>query len=118
MQGTLKQEHHSVYKRLGGVSASDISTSQYTTITLSESIDNYELIRLNTSYYATGMPDYGGVTLSKDMLRASNNEPITVFRFDNSYRFNVKYISDTQLAVILSGQSSVNNCLSIHGIMT
>lgn len=104
---------------LGGASSTNISTSTFTNITI-DSIAPYTLIHLNTSYYTAGRPNYGGITMSVAQLRHYSAEAFTVARFDNSnnyYRFSIKYVNDTTLAVMFIGTQSANNCLSIHAIL-
>jgi len=101
---------------LGGAISTNISTSGYTNITI-DSIAPYTLIHFNTSYYVAGRPNYGGITLSVAQIRNYRSEAFTVARVDNSYRFNIKYVNDTTLAVMVAGTQGANNCLSIHAIL-
>ena len=102
--------------KLGG--ACSLSTSSFTNYTMS-SIAPYFFIRINTSYSANGLPDYGGVTISVEELRRAVSEPIYIYTMhDVAYEFAIKYIDDTTITVKqTSGTSATTRCISIHGVL-
>jgi hypothetical protein len=101
---------------LGGVSSTNVSTTSFTNITIN-SIAPYTLLHLNTSYYTTGRPNYGGITLSVAQLRYYHTEIITLQEYNDQYHFAIKYVNDTTLGVKYTGTQVANSCLSIHAIL-
>ena len=114
--GNITGKPSTKWTLLGGF-ASTSFTSTYKNTTLSASMSGYGLIRMNTSYYAAGLPDYGGITASYEQIKAATNEPLVVCKFDGQYRFHIKYVNDTTLAISVAGTTGANNCLSIHGLL-
>lgn len=112
---TLTSKLTPKWVKLGGAASADLSTSGFTNITVSD-LSKYILIRLNCSYYTSGLPDYGGATVSYSELKTATYEPITVYGGTVSYRFSVKYVNDTTLAIRATGTGN-NDCISVHGIL-
>jgi len=104
---------------LGGISGAELDGSNFTPLVLNDSVENYRLIRLNTSYYKAGLPDYGGVTVSTTELKRATAEPI--FAVDthdtNGSVYQIKFVDATTLSVKSNNSSASTRCLSVHGIL-
>ena len=104
------------WQPLGG--ACSLNTSSYTNYTIS-SISPYFFVRINTSYYSAGLPDYGGVTISVAQLRSANSEGIYVYSGLENWSVVIKYVNDTTLSIKQGGTAGSNavRCFSIHGVL-
>ena len=99
---------------LGG--ACNLNTSGFTNYTISN-INSYLFIRINISYYASGLPDYGGVTIPVAGFKSATSESYLIQRFNDAFRLEVRYVNDTTIAVHQAGgNSSANDCVSVHGV--
>lgn len=95
----------------------NLNTSNATNYTISN-IDSYVLIRINISYYTSGLPDYGGITIPIAELRAARSEPIEISRVDNIFYLQVVYTNDTTISVRqVGGNSDPTACFSVHGVL-
>lgn len=101
---------------LAGIKSSDLMADTYNNVTLAQNINSFSLLRISTSYYTSGLPDYGGITTSTLELKAFSAEYIVVTNALDFY-FTVKYVNDITLAVKFFGDASATKCLSIHGIL-
>lgn len=118
---TIKKLQTPKWTLLAGVKSSDLVGDGYNTVTLSESIEHFSLLRINTSYYTNGISDYGGETISVSELKAIPSSEILLvssFHTNLPFTFAVKYVNDTTVSVkLFNGTSANNKCLSIHGIL-
>ena len=117
---SIKKLLNSKWTYLGGCKSTDLPEEGSYTLTLNQSMDNFLLILINTSYYPQGKPIYGGLTLSPNALSIS--EPSLVKnQYDISnpegYIFSVYKITSTSLRVKFTGTKSNTACLSVHGIL-
>lgn len=107
------------YAHLGGISGAELDGSNFTPLVLNDSVENYRLIRLNTSYYKAGLPDYGGITISTTELKRATAE--SIFAVDtheaNGAVYQIKFVDATTLSVKSNNSSTPTRCLSVHGIL-
>ena len=107
------------YAFLGGISGAELNGTNRTNFSLNISINKYRLIRLNTSYYKAGLPDYGGATVSVQELKQAINEPIYVAdtRSGTGYSYAVRYVNETTLSAASTNATASTQCLSVHGLL-
>lgn len=116
---TIKKLNKSLNVYLGGWSTLEIGTTSRKRVTLNESMNHFALLRLNTSYYTGGAPDYGGVTISPAWFTYHSDEPIIVAHFNGEYHFKVYWVNATTIGVscVDSGSGNSTHCLCVRGIL-
>jgi len=103
---------------LCGIDSTGLTTDSYTNVTLNKSIKEFRLIRIFCSYYASGLPDWGGVTISTEYLREFKGYDIIIPNVvSDVFHFEIRYVNDTTIKVKLVGSSGVNNCFCVRAIM-
>lgn len=100
---------------LGSLDSSSMTANTYASFTVSD-LFKYSLIRFNISYYATGLPDYGGITVPYQELAAAKSEPIMVQAFNSSGRFSVKFVNNETLSAVCTAPAA-HFYLVVHGVM-